>query len=142
MGEVKHTPGPWGWFGNGKTNDVYLATKHSGRRYVMGFRRWGMRGAQPMFQPGNRGLVTADTLFTFEVGSREVRGVEQAKADDSVYRLDINGIDCADAHLIAAAPDLYEAVEALLVSHRQGVGQCCAAADKGLAAIARARGEA
>lgn len=107
----QHTPGPWGWFGNAKTNEVYLATKHSGRRYVMGFQRWGMRGAQPMFQPGERGLVPADTLLTFEVGDRAVRGAEAAKADESVYRYDISGIDCADARLIAAAPQLLEALE-------------------------------
>ncbi|MHB9879134.1 hypothetical protein ACSMXM_05670 [Pacificimonas sp. ICDLI1SI03] len=45
------------------------------------------------------------------------------------------------AYKMAAAPDLYEAVEALLVSHRAGTGQCCAAADKGIAALAKARGE-
>jgi hypothetical protein len=105
MTRVGHTPGPWAWFGNAKNNEVYLATTHSGRRYVMGFDRWGMRGAQPTFQPGERGVVPATSLFTFEVGNPDVRGVEQAKADDSVYRLDINGIDCADARLIAAAPD-------------------------------------
>lgn len=32
-----HTPGPWGWFGNANSNSLYLATTHSGRRYVMGF---------------------------------------------------------------------------------------------------------
>lgn len=109
--KVGHTPGPWDWFGNARNNEVYLATTHSGRRYVMGFRRWGMRGAQPMFQPGNRGLVAAEKLLTFEVGDRSVRGVEAAKADDSVYRLDISGIDCADARLIAAAPDGLELAE-------------------------------
>jgi hypothetical protein len=101
-----HTPGPWSWFGNARNHEIYLATKHSGRHYVMGFRRWGMSGAQPMFQPADRGLVPAERLLTFEVGDRDVRGVEQAKANDSVYRLDISGIDCADARLIAAAPCL------------------------------------
>jgi hypothetical protein len=103
---AEHTPGPWSWFGNAKNNEVYLATTHSGRRYVMGFRRWGMRGVQPSFQPAKRGLVPAENLFTFEVGNRHVRGVAQAREDETVYRLDINGIDCADARLIAAAPDL------------------------------------
>lgn len=106
-----HTPGPWEWFGNARNNEIYLATKHSGRRYVMGFQRWGMRGAQPMFQPAERGLVPASELLTFEVGERGVRGVEAAKANESVYRLDIRGIDCADAHLIAAAPCMLEALQ-------------------------------
>ncbi|KQM37973.1 hypothetical protein [Sphingomonas sp. Leaf10] len=108
---MSHTPGPWQWYGNARNREVYLATSHSGRRYVMGFRRWGMSGAQPMFQPAERGLVPADTLLTFEVGDRGVRGHEQAKADDSVYRYDIRGIDCDDARLIAAAPELLEALE-------------------------------
>lgn len=77
----------------------------------MGFQRWGMRGAQPMFQPAERGLVPASSLLTFEVGDRSVVGVDAAKADESVYRLDIKGIDCADARLIAAAPDLLEALQ-------------------------------
>ncbi|MBY5917310.1 hypothetical protein HFO77_23230 [Rhizobium leguminosarum] len=48
---MSHTPGPWAWFGNASSNSIYLATTHSGRRYVMDFVRWGMRGAQPRFQP-------------------------------------------------------------------------------------------
>lgn len=111
---MAHTPGPWSWCGNARNREVYLATAHSGRRYVMGFRRWGMSGAQPMFQPAERGLVPAETLLMFEVGDRDVRGHEQAKADDSVYRYDIRGIDCDDARLIAAAPDLLEALTNLL----------------------------
>ena len=107
---MSHTPGPWQWYGNARNREVYLATSHSGRRYVMGFRRWGMSGAQPMFQPAEHGLVPADTLLTFEVGDRDVRGYEQAKANDSVYRYDIRGIDCDDARLIAAAPCLLEAL--------------------------------
>jgi hypothetical protein len=105
------TAGPWAWFGNAKNNEIYLATVDRGRRYVMGFSRWGMRGAQPSFQPSDRGLVEASNLLTFEVGNRDVVGVEQAKADESVYRLDINGIACADAHLIAAAPCLADFVQ-------------------------------
>lgn len=111
---AKHTPGPWAWFGNARTREIYLATTHSGRRYVMGFRRWGMRGAQPIFQPGAGSLVPAEKLLTFEVGDRDVRGLEAARANDSVYRFDIRGIDCADAHLIAAAPDLLGADDTAL----------------------------
>ena len=112
--EQAHTEGPWAWFGNAKTKEIYLATTHSGRRYVMGFRRWGMRGAQPMFQPAGHGLVPAEKLLKFEVGDRSVTGVDGANANDSVYRLDIRGIDCADARLIAAAPDLLAALEGVM----------------------------
>lgn len=108
---MTHTPGPWAWFGNSNSNSLYLATTHSGRRYVMGFKRWGMRGAQPQFQPGGRGLVDASELLKFEVGDKSVTGVEEAKKDGSVYRYDVRGIDCDDARLIAAAPDLLEALK-------------------------------
>jgi hypothetical protein len=111
---AKYTPGPWAWFGSAGSNSLYLATTHSGRRYVMGFKRWGMRGAQPQFQPHGQGLVDASELLEFAVGNRDVRGVTQAKADTSVYRLDVTGIDCADARLIAAAPELVDVLRDLI----------------------------
>lgn len=46
----------------------------------------------------------------------------------------------ATARLIASAPSLLEACEALLATHKQGRGQCCAAADKAIDAISQARG--
>lgn len=102
-----HTPGPWAWFGNAGSNSVYLATQHSGRRFVMDFVRWGFKGAQPRFQPDRRGaMVEAKSLLQFEVGDKSIVGIEAASKDSSVYRLDIRGIDCADARLIAAAPEL------------------------------------
>ena len=104
---TEHTPGPWGWYGN--QHGIALATDHGGRRYVMDFVRQGMRGAQPRFQPES-GMVNADELFMFAVGDPDVRGLAAAKKDESVYRFDIRGIDCADARLIAAAPELLEAL--------------------------------
>lgn len=94
--EPSFTKGPWAWFGNASTQSIYLATKHSGRRYVMDFTRWGMRGAQPRFQP-KRGMRDAKELIMFEVGDRSVVGVEAAKKDTSVYRLDIRGVNAPDA---------------------------------------------
>jgi len=111
MTEVKHTPGPWKWFGNANSNSVYLATTHSGRRYVMDFVRWGMRGAQPRFQPERGGMISAKDLLQFEVGDRSIVGIDAAKKDGSVYRYDIRGINSADARLIAAAPELLEALK-------------------------------
>lgn len=111
---TKHTPGPWQWYGNANSNHIYLATVHGGRRYVMDFTRWGMRGAQPRFQPRERGgMVDAKDLLQFEVGDYDVVGVDQARKNTSVYRLDVEGIDCADARLIAAAPDLLAAAKAV-----------------------------
>lgn len=93
------TPGPWAWMGN--QHSFYLATTHSGRRYVMGFRRMGTQAAQPVFCVKDR-LVPAADLATFEVGDGKARGMTEAKADDSVYRYDINGFDAPDAAFIAA----------------------------------------
>lgn len=97
----EHTPGPWGWFGN--EHGFYLATPDRGRQYVMGFRRMGMRGAQPTFQKDGR-MVLAQELVRFEVDP-SVIGMEAGKAAESVYRYDIIDIDHPDAQLIAAAPE-------------------------------------
>lgn len=113
MAETKFTPGPWAWFGNANCNEVYLGTTHSGRRYVMQFRRWGMQGAQPVFQP-TQGMVDAKDLLKFVVGDQSVTGVDEAKTNTSVYRTDIRGIAAPDAHLIAAAPELYEALREMV----------------------------
>jgi len=111
--EQSHTPGPWAWFGNAK-HGYYLATVHSGRKYVMDFIRKGTHGAQPRFQPGGKygpGMVKADDLCEFEVGNEGVVGLKAGKEDGSVYRLDIIGFDCADAKLIAAAPEMLAALQ-------------------------------
>lgn len=145
-----HTPGPWAWMGN--QHDLYLATTHSGRRYVMGFDRMGFRSAQPTFRAGNR-ILSAAALVEFEVGDRGVRGFEQGKADDSVYRYDVIGIDNPDARLIAAAPELLAAVQAflpavesdLLFEQQSGDGDYQAlaqAVQSARAAVAKATGEA
>lgn len=86
------TRGPWKWFGyakrSRKTGGFYLATTHSGRRYVMDFVRSGFRDAQPRFQPHpRRGMVLASELASYEVE----------------YRDDITGIAAPDAVFIASA---------------------------------------
>lgn len=111
--EGLHTPGPWAWFGNAGSNSVYLATTHSGRRFVMDFVRWGFRGAQPRFQTERGVMIDAKDILQFEVGDAEIVGIDAARKDSSVYRLDVRGIKSADARLIAAAPEMMEALRKL-----------------------------
>lgn len=92
--EQKHTAGPWRWFVNTKTRQAYLATPDRGRLYVMGFKRWGMTGAQPVFRNQHCILQDASTLVHVDHNSEA-----------------INGIENPDACLIAAAPDILEALE-------------------------------
>lgn len=128
MIETRHTPGPWGWFGNASSNGLYLATRHSGRRYVMDFVRWGMRGAQPRFQPNARGgMIDGKDLLQFEVGDHSIVGVDAAKKDGSVYRLDVRGIACADAQVIATAAEVLEAAVDLVNASKNELMDCGAA---------------
>jgi hypothetical protein len=99
----KHTPGPWAWFGNTKHHTLYLATISGGRRYVIDFARWGMGGAKPRFQVKTEGggvMVGVEELVEYEVD----------------YRKDVIGVDHPDARLIASAPLLADALEALLAT--------------------------
>lgn len=80
------TPGPWSWFGNTKFHDIYLATVKWGRRYIMGFARWGMRGAQPRFQDPQQHVM---------VDVSEVAVMERD------YRKDFHDINNPDARFIA-----------------------------------------
>ena len=105
----KHTPGPWVWRGNAHAQDVYLSTRHGGRRIVMGFKRWGTAGAQPTFR-GQNSLEDAKDLLKFEVGDPSVTGVAEARENNSVYRLHIADIDHPDARLIEAAPEMWDLI--------------------------------
>lgn len=53
--------------------------------------------------------------------------------------------DEANARLIAAAPEMFEALTNLLKTHKGGEelvsGQCCSLADAAIAALAKARGQ-
>ena len=99
------TPGPWEW--GGYPDNIKLQTVHHGKLYVMDFVRKGFSGAQPRFQPkGSGGMTKADELLQFCVGDRSIVGEKSARADGSVYRMDVRGIDHPDASFIAAARDL------------------------------------
>jgi hypothetical protein len=97
-----HTPGPWHWFGNTQSKQFYLATPDRGRQFVMTFYRYGIQGAQPAFQ-FNGIMHKASELCRYEVGDPGVIGAEQARANSTVYRKDVSGIDNPDARLMADA---------------------------------------
>ena len=132
----KHTPGPWVWRGNAHAQDVYLSTRHGGRRIVMGFKRWGMAGAQPTFR-GQNSLEDAKDLLKFEVGDPSVTGVAEARENNSVYRLHIADIDHPDARLIQAAPEMLDALEGYISDCTNDECERCI---KARSVIAKARG--
>lgn len=144
MSEAKHTPGPWAWFGNAKFGGFYLATTHSGRRYVMDFVRMGMQGAQPRFQIDGL-MEDARDLCSFEVSN--AIGIKEGESDGRTYRYDIDGINHPDARLIAAAPELLEALQAIIQRendfNRWGQGTLIgdSVADNARRAIAKATGQ-
>lgn len=122
--EQAATPGPWAWFGNTDTHNIYLATRQWGRFIVMGFRRWGTQGARPMFATGRTwkpapksdldfgpaGRMTpASEMFTgkgemADADSLAVYAVAPdatSRRDPRVYRADLSGIRNPDAEFIA-----------------------------------------
>lgn len=92
------TPGPWGWFGNTDTKNIYLATPDRGRQFIMTFRRWGMQGAQPWF---NTDMMMAPAS---DRPRYEVAPAAESRDDPRVYRADVSGIKHPDAEFIANAP--------------------------------------
>lgn len=116
LGEIRAradraTPGPWQWFGNTDVQQVYLATKRWGRMFVMGFHRWGMQGAKPVFFEGRSWRPDPESIGDFTSPGRMVDANERARyevcptaterSDYRVYRADLAGIRNADAEFIA-----------------------------------------
>lgn len=126
-----HTPGPWFWHVDPQTKMVRLISRASMMPLVMGFERWGFNGACPEFRDAERDLM---------------RGVQYWLTDDKVGGF--FDIDHPDARLMKAAPDMYEALEAMLNKFDDamdcGNADCkaCRAVAKAKAALRRASGEA
>lgn len=129
------TPGPWIWdsrakdSNDGRSGRVYtrLVTPDRGMLLVMDFRRMGMQGAIPVLRDSEGFMAEAHEFFGPPDHNRVVELLHP------------------DALLIAAAPDLYVALDAIAKSgpacnamHEPHVPGCewCAAR----AALRRARG--
>lgn len=90
---AEHTPGPWRWQGNGK--DIWLVSATSMLPTVMNFVRVGMNGAGPRFS--HDGIM--------------YRALRWAIRPERHNEWKITGIDHPDARLIAAAPEMYAALQ-------------------------------
>ena len=98
-----YTPGPWRWELNEKSKKVELCGgKPQFDLTVMGFTRYGMSSAAPLFRRyKDFGLLTRADQFGVNAPGRDHHS--------SWFKL----IEHPDARLIAAAPDLLEALKML-----------------------------
>ncbi len=124
-----HTPGPWIWRINRKTKHVDLVARAGWGLTVMDFVRYGMNSAAPRFLDENHLMVRADEL------AKNIPGEEH----HAEWNQDI---DHPDARLIAAAPELLEALKTLYAEeHRDDDDPILnEARNRARAAIAKAEG--
>lgn len=100
---AKHTPGPWRWEINRKHKSINLCGGLPAGTYdktVLGFERYGMNGAAPVFHNWTAEGWGGKPYRAFEVA------VEKAGREHHADWFAL--IDHPNAHLIAAAPDLLE----------------------------------
>ncbi len=116
----KHTPGPWRWEINRKHKSINLCGGLPAGEFdktVLGFERYGMHGAAPVFhnwtEDGWGGKPKRVFELAVEAGGREHHA--------SWFAL----IDHPNAHLIAAAPDLLDAIKDLLEAYSKPDRRLC-----------------
>jgi len=106
--KLEHTPGPWEWQVNKTYKQVTLIGHRNGcRELVMDFTRWGMNGAKPRFN--RSGLMhPADGLC----------GIIEGREHHASWCQTINH---PDARLIAAAPDMLDALIEAYKFYREAI---------------------
>lgn len=130
--EAKHTPGPWRWEFNAKHKSVQLL---GGARplydlTVMDFARWGMGGAVPRVRDlAHDGMNVLHRVCDRQDWITPFPGREH-------HANWCAGITHADMMLIAAAPDLLEALRGVLRVADRATDEF----DAARAAIAKATG--
>lgn len=109
------TPGPWSWNVNPRGHTVSLDGRGRGNEVVMGFRRWGMGGAQPTFRKCHESEGKVFHLLA-DVGDF------LAPIDGREHHASwLQDIDQPDARFIAAARTLVPALTAELRAARERI---------------------
>lgn len=91
---MNYTRGPWRWRINRRSKSVELVAYDGMGTFVMGFSRYGMRGAQPMFNSG-----------MFMVKAHDIAVDIPGQEHNNEWNQTIKN---PDAKLIASAPQLLE----------------------------------
>lgn len=101
MAEIGHTPGPWRWELSEKSREARLCGAAGYDLTVVDFVRWGMGGAAPRFR-------TADGMaLNIMHRADEFAVVVPGREHHAEW---FKGVEHPDARLIAAAPELLEAL--------------------------------
>lgn len=117
---AKHTPGPWRWEINRKHKSINLCGGLPAGTFdktVLGFERYGMNGAAPVFHNWTADGWGGKPKRAFELAVEKVGREHHA----DWFAL----IDHPNAHLIAAAPDLLLALEELLQAYSEPDRRLC-----------------